>query len=91
MIASTFKEAQLIEKYGSGIKRIQEGFINYGLPEPTFEEFQGEFRVTVYSSMNNLAPAFVKNTRRTTVGETVGETANKILKHFTNQTSCYPK
>jgi ATP-dependent DNA helicase RecG len=32
--------------------------------------------------MNNLAPAFVKNTRRTTVGETVGETANKILKHL---------
>jgi len=24
-IAATFKEAQLIEKYGSGIKRIQEG------------------------------------------------------------------
>jgi len=54
MIASTFKEAQLIEKYGSGIKRIQEGFINYGLPEPTFEEFQGGFRVTVYSSSKQM-------------------------------------
>ena len=54
MIASTFKEAQLIEKYGSGIKRIQEGFMNYGLPEPTFEEFQGGFRVTVYSSSKEM-------------------------------------
>jgi Predicted transcriptional regulator containing an HTH domain and an uncharacterized domain shared with the mammalian protein Schlafen len=30
-IASTFKEAQLIERYGSGIKRIQQGFGIYGL------------------------------------------------------------
>jgi len=48
-IASVFKEAQLIEKYGSGIKRIQEGFIQYGLKEPTFEEFQGGFRVRVFA------------------------------------------
>jgi len=49
MIASTFKEAQLIEKYGSGIKRIQEGFVKYGLEKPYFEELQGGFLVTVYS------------------------------------------
>lgn len=30
-VASMFKEAQLIEKYGSGIKRIREGFATYGL------------------------------------------------------------
>lgn len=29
-LASRFKEAGLIEKYGSGIKRIQQQFITYG-------------------------------------------------------------
>ena len=49
-IASTFKDAQLIERYGSGIKRIQQGFKVNGLRAPFFEEFQGGFRVTVYSN-----------------------------------------
>lgn len=48
-IASIFKEAQLIEKYGSGIKRIQEGFVQHGLEKPIFEEFQGGFRVRVFA------------------------------------------
>lgn len=53
-VASTFKEAQLIERYGSGIKRIQQGFTIYGLKPPLFEEFQGGFRVTVYSNPEEI-------------------------------------
>ncbi|WP_295793012.1 ATP-binding protein [Mucilaginibacter sp.] len=49
-IAATFKEAQLIEKYGSGIKRIQEAFADYGLKSPLFENMQHGFQVTVYSA-----------------------------------------
>ena len=49
-VASIFKEAQLIEKYGSGIKRIRDGFAKYGLQPPLFEVFQSGFRVTVYSN-----------------------------------------
>lgn len=37
-IAHMFKEFGLIEKYGTGIRRIREGFADYGLPEPRFEE-----------------------------------------------------
>lgn len=48
-IVATFKEAQLIEKYGSGIKRICEGFLNYGLEMPVFENLQHGFQVTVYA------------------------------------------
>lgn len=65
-IAATFKEAQFIEKYGSGIKRIMEGFNNYGLKIPLFENFQHGFRVVAYSV--SIEPI------DTTVGETVGET-----------------
>ncbi len=46
-IAALFKEAGLIERYGSGIKRILKSFADYALPLPLFEEVQEGFRVTV--------------------------------------------
>ena len=48
-IASLFKEAGIIEQYGSGIQRIIESFRAYGLAMPVFENFQHGFRVIVYS------------------------------------------
>ena len=45
-IAAMFKEAGIIEKYGSGIKRIQNSFLNYDLSAPIFENFQHGFMVT---------------------------------------------
>lgn len=48
-VAATFKEVQLIEKYGSGIRRIREAFEHYGLKTPKFENFQHGFRVIVYA------------------------------------------
>lgn len=47
-VAEVFKEAGLIEKYGSGIGRILKAFRDYGLPTPKFEEVSGGFMVTVY-------------------------------------------
>jgi ATP-dependent DNA helicase RecG len=58
-IADIFKEVGLIEKYGTGIRRILTGFKSYGLPAPKFEEFNGGFRVTVYKQARQLAPAEV--------------------------------
>ena len=46
-MAALFKEAGLIERYGSGIKRILESFARYDLNPPLFEEVQEGFRVTV--------------------------------------------
>ncbi len=46
-IALIFKEAGLIEKYGSGIKRVLRAFNEYQLKAPVFEDFQHGFRVTV--------------------------------------------
>ena len=48
-IADFFREAGIIEKYGSGIKRITNAFIDYGLASPVFEDFQNGFRVTVFN------------------------------------------
>jgi ATP-dependent DNA helicase RecG len=52
-IASIFKEAGLIEKYGSGIKRVIQEFKDYGLPGPVFEETQGGISVTIFNNMIN--------------------------------------
>ena len=50
-IASIFKELELIEKYGSGVQRVIETFIAYGLPEPVYEAIQGGMAVTVFNDI----------------------------------------
>ena len=41
------KECGLIEKYGSGIKRIRIACIEHGINEPVYENFQHGFKVTI--------------------------------------------
>lgn len=54
-IALAFKEAGIIEKYGSGIQRILLSFKQYGLKMPVFEELQHGFRVIVYCEKEPVA------------------------------------
>ena len=49
LIADFFKSLGLIEKYGSGIKRIVDYFIADNLPSPEFKNISDGFLVTVYS------------------------------------------
>ena len=67
-IAGIFKEANEIEQYGSGIRRIVDSCMVHDLPEPKFEEFVGGFRVTVF-----------KTTQKTMV-ETRVETRDTMLR-----------
>ena len=46
--ARAFKEAGIIEQYGSGIKRIKDECKLHGVKEPKFEEFVHGFRVIIY-------------------------------------------
>ena len=55
-IATIFKELDLIEKYGSGVRRVIETFVAYGLPEPVFEATQGGMAVTVFKQTEQKAP-----------------------------------
>jgi ATP-dependent DNA helicase RecG len=50
-VATIFKELELIEKYGSGVRRVIDSFVAYGLPEPEFEATQGGLAVTVFSAL----------------------------------------
>ncbi len=47
-IARAFKEAGIIERYGSGIARINTECKAHEIKEPLFEEFVHGFRVILY-------------------------------------------
>ena len=78
-IATLFKEAGLIERYGSGIKRILESFVNYDLSPPLFEELQEGFRVTVTKTTQ-------KTTRKTTRKTVTREQVIELLRTNPNMT-----
>ena len=48
LIAKAFKETGIIEKYGTGIKRILNICKNYGVIPPKFEEVFNGFKVTLF-------------------------------------------
>ena len=48
LVAEMFKEAGVIEKFGSGIGRILAVCRDKGVDSPVFEEISGGFRVTIY-------------------------------------------
>jgi ATP-dependent DNA helicase RecG len=47
-IASIFKEAGIIEKYGSGIKRVRQSMAEAGALTPVFEIIAQNFKVTLF-------------------------------------------
>ena len=49
LIADFFKSLGLIEKYGSGIRRILEYCASYNLPTPEFKNISDGFAVTIYA------------------------------------------
>lgn len=53
LIAMVFYYAGLIEKWGTGTKRIVELCKNQGLPEPEFKEFGDGFSVTFHKDIHN--------------------------------------
>jgi predicted HTH transcriptional regulator len=48
-LAEIFRDAGLIERYGSGIKRALDQFREYKLREPAISEKQGGLEVVVYN------------------------------------------
>lgn len=47
-VASAFAYMKIIENWGSGIPRILRECEEYGLPEPEFIDFDGDFRVNMF-------------------------------------------
>lgn len=54
-IANAFSYMKIIEKWGSGIPRIVRECKEYGLPEPEFHDFDGDFRVNMFRKIADSA------------------------------------
>ena len=80
LIAKVFRDCGLIERYGSGVKKVIEQFKKYGLKEPVFKESTGGIEVIVYSK--DVGKDVGKN-----VGKDVGkyERKNIILNKIKNK------
>ena len=71
MMADFLKDIGIIEKYGTGIKRIINYCLEAGLPQPSFTNISDGFMVTVYSSQtreksvaSELNTSFVKSSEK---------------------------
>ena len=73
-VAEIFKEAGLIEKYGSGIKRVREEFTGYGLPEPTFKKALDGVIVTAFGT--NYMKKLVTDDTENVTDDTENDTEN---------------
>jgi ATP-dependent DNA helicase RecG len=65
LIARVFKEAGLIERYGSGIIRIHKICRDYGIKEPEYKEISQGFQVILFKEKLDLSE---KNSDNTVVG-----------------------
>lgn len=81
LIAEVFRDAGLIERYGSGVSRAIAKFIDYGLEVPEIREFKGGFDLTLYGIKfnNNVSDKSVDKSKKT-----VEKTVEKILKLIEN-------
>ncbi len=55
-----FKECGIIERYGSGIRRIIDACKNHGVSIPVIKEFQHGFMVTLYKTVQETAQESTK-------------------------------
>ena len=68
-IAQMVKDIGLIEKYGTGIKRVCNLFADHGLPAPEFKIVQGGFFVKVKDSQPTNLKSDLKSDLKTTPPE----------------------
>lgn len=62
-VAEIFKEAGLIEKYGSGIRRAVDEILSYDLPNPEIREVSGGINVEILAEVKDTVKDTVKFSR----------------------------
>ncbi len=79
MIADFFKEMGIIEKYGSGIKRIVSNCNESNLPAPHFENISEGFMVTLFARTDPKVVGKVPDKVPDKVPEVITENQRKII------------
>jgi len=86
LIADFFKNLGLIEKYGSGIRRIIDSFVAEDLQVPEFRNISDGFMVTVFSKYFDGTSGKVGGKVGDEVGDEVGDdltdNQKKIIEHI---------
>jgi len=97
VIARFFHELNLVEQWGSGVRRMTDACLAAGLPEPEFEEIATHFRVTLRAAsraLSNIRRLPSASSKRidardsvvlallATHGETGGASTNEVAKHL---------
>ena len=62
-LARIFREAGIMEQWGTGVQRVFEQVAEAGLPEPIIEEIQNRVRVTIYIPSHDPQQATVHGAR----------------------------
>lgn len=88
-IANAFAYMKIIERWGSGIPRIIQECREYGLPEPEFIDFDGDFRVNMYraSRVKNVAEDSEQYVTTQTYGKVASKTTGKTNQKTTGKTT----
>jgi len=76
MIAKAFKEVGLIERYGSGIRRVINICNDYGVKQPLFEEAYNGFRVILFKEKTVVTKSVFNETDKVTDRVTDRDTDN---------------
>ncbi len=76
-----FRELKLIEKWGSGLKRIQAACKQHGLKDPLFQELNNQFRVTLYAPAETNATTPKTASKRRTARSTGNNVIDFLKKH----------
>lgn len=68
-VADVFKDMGLIEKYGSGIHRVLDGFREYGVADPVWEQVSGGINVSVSLERGDVSPQNTPQNTPQSVGD----------------------
>ena len=87
-IARVIKEMGLIEKYGTGIRRVCNMLLEYGLPKPEFSSISGGFALKVFGEKElserekQILQLLMQNSRITQkdISERIGITPQNVRK-----------
>ena len=79
LIARAFKEVGLIERYGSGIMRVQKICEEYGIRMPIFEEWGQGFRVILFKEKASKITDDLENDLENDLKEILSEREKSIL------------
>ena len=78
-IAKMAKEMGLIERYGTGIRRVKNMFLDYGLEEPVYESLSDGVAVTVWGLKFDENNDEVSDKNTENIEKTVEKTVEKIM------------